>query len=528
MPDRLLHITKLHKTYGAQRVLDLDSFQLRAGRVYGLLGANGSGKSTLVKVLSGYHSPDAGAYVEVRGAGQNWPLRPGTAGIAVVQQDPVLMPDFTILESYIVAKHGSRRRLEYLRLSRERSRARQSLQRVGLDLDLDTKIAEIGSPERALIVIATKLSDLDEFKTSPILVMDEPTANLAQADANRVLGAAKAIAKDGGAVVLVSHRLDEVRSSCDEVVVLRDGKASATGPIADFSDRDLLDAMFGGEPPRLGHNRLRSQNSGSSRALVRVTMEGRESGQRAPVQLVAMAGEFVGITGLVGMGQDQLPYEIVGALSRRGLVAEIDGRQLCGGPAEARRAGAVLVPADRAKQASWPAGSLVENFTVDRLGHYARRLVLSPKRERRDAAQAIRDWDVRGGRLDGPMNALSGGNQQKLILARSTADEGWKSMLIHEPTQGIDILNRQRILERLRKLADAGRTILCFTTDYDALAEVCDRVFIMWERQLVVELTGDAINAQRIAHTAMMPFAASTDRQVGPPRPEHVGRDKRQ
>jgi ribose transport system ATP-binding protein len=505
-PDApVLELARVRKTFGSVTVLDVEGLRFEAGKVYGLLGANGSGKSTLVKILSGYYVPDAGSAGRLRGRDIAWPLRVGGSGISVVQQEYALADSLSVVENLLAVRARGRSLFGGIRWQRERARARDSLRFVGLDVDPSTPVASLSTAERALVAIARTVEEFQgDDGQHRILILDEPTANLGHDDVERVLHVIRRFAGEGGVVILVNHSLPEVRSVADEVVVLRDGVASLTGPLGGLSTDTLLAAMFDSQVAERRSPAEVSAAPAESAAAPLVELAWPSGHPLNPDRRIAVRpGEIVGFTGLVGMGQDDLPYQVYGSQDRAGLEVLCRGVALRPGPRRARRAGLVLVPGERVRDGLWLGGTVAENILVANLGQLTTRGLLTSRRMRAAAREMCDTWGIVSGGPDGLMGSLSGGNQQRLALARAVASEPWDVLIVHEPTQGIDVAARRIILNLLAELAGSGKAVLVFSADYECLSEVCSRVFVVSGAAIGRELVGPDITEESLVEASM-------------------------
>jgi ribose transport system ATP-binding protein len=513
----LLALDRVRKSFEGTCVLDAEGIEIRAGHVYGLMGANGSGKSTLVGVISGYHSPDPGSAGRLHGEQIRWPLRGHAArGIAVVPQDKGLCAELSVVDNMLVTRRRSSALLGTIDWKKERRQTQASLAAVGLSVDPGRLVSGLSPAEQALVSLARAFEEVRAVGAEgSLVILDEPTTNLNIADVNRVLDAVAAFARQGAAVIIVNHRLAEIRYACESVIVLRNGRVTENGNLADLDEQRLLVAMF--DAPKTAEvsaagreERARSHQRGEPLMALR---RARAAGDQ-DMKIEAYGGEVLGVTGLVGMGQDLLPYQVVGALPRHGLDVRVCGRKLAPKPIEARRAGIICVPADRRAHAFWMAGTVYENYSIARISRYSQGGHLNRKQERGDASAMLASWNVVARSTDSLMATLSGGNQQKISLARAVAASEWNVLLVHEPTQGIDVATRAEVLRRLRSLATPDRCVVIFGADYDALAAICDRIVVLRPGGATVELTGEELTEESVAYAAMS-SAGSSDRPGG-------------
>jgi ribose transport system ATP-binding protein len=353
----LLRVRDLTKSFGGPNVLSRVDLDILPGEVHALIGQNGSGKSTLIKILSGYHAPDAGT-VFVRGQQVRLPFRPGEAhrfGLAFLHQDLSLVESMTVLENLRVG-HYETTRYGRLRWRRERERVRQLLREMNLDLAPDTPIRDVPQAERALIAFTRALQGIDQ---RGVLVLDEPTAYLPAPSVQRLFQAIREVARQGSAVLLVSHRLEEVMAISDRVSVLRDGQLVGTVRTTSVSEEQLVRMLLGRElgqlyPERVGHE-----------GEMVLSVSGLSGSIAKDLTFSVRRGEIVGITGLVGMGHDEVPYLIFGARpASAGQVTIGDQTFTHMSPAALRRAGVALLPADRQRASGVPQASVLENVTL--------------------------------------------------------------------------------------------------------------------------------------------------------------------
>ncbi len=493
-----LDLAGVHKRFGSVRALDGASLELRGGEVHGLLGQNGCGKSTLIKVLTGFHGPDAVERAELWDAPLDFPVtRPQELGFAVIHQDLGLVDAMTVTENVGVSTAYDTRALRGVSWRRERERARELLSRIGARVDPDHMVGTLAAADRAAVAVARALRELQDFDGRQVLVLDEPTAALPAREAEHVIAIMRAVAARGSAVVFISHRLSEVMAVCDRATVMRDGRTVATVDVADSSPRELIAMMLGRDigrfyPPRLdrppGEVRL------AARDLRGRVLDG--------VDLDLRSGEILGISGLVGQGQDELPYLLAGSAPQAGGVVELDGVPVAPGDAAARlRGGLVLVPANRKRDGVWLEASAAENISLPVLSEHVRAGMLRPRGERDRASDLLHRLGVRPPEPDRTLSRFSGGNQQKVVLAKWLQRDP-RVILLEEPTQGVDAGAKREILELLRAAAQDGAAILLCSTDHEEVAHVATRVLVLRDGRVRAELTGDDVNEQAVLEHA--------------------------
>ena len=484
------------KTFGALRVLKDATLEILPGEVRGLVGQNGSGKSTLIKILAGYHAPDAGSELFVRGEPVPLPLGPADPrrlGISFVHQDLGLVETATVMENLRVGRYETSKAWR-ISWSKEARATREALRRIGSALAPETMVADVRDVDRALLALARALEQVSARGAGGLLVLDEPTAYLPRDATERLFAAVRDVAADGVGVLFVTHRLEEISAVTDTVSVLRDGALVTTQPTAALSHDELIEHILGFSLDRLYPE---AHESHGERVL---SVRGLSGQTVHDFSVDVSRGEILGVTGLVGMGQEELPYLLFGAERARAGELEIDGRtyDMTGlTPRSAIRAGLALSPGNRRRDGGVGDASVTENVTLPSLAGYFRGGRLQHRREGRQVADMIRDFRVVPPDPAAPLGTLSGGNQQKALLAKWFHTSP-TVFIVHEPTQGVDIGAKRQIFQLIREAADAGTSFVLASSEYEDLANLCDRVLVLRDGRVVSSLHGSALTHQRL------------------------------
>lgn len=503
-----VRITGLSKTFPGQRALRDVSLEILRGEVHGLLGENGSGKSTLIKVLSGLHAPDAGSRVEIHGT----PLRFASSadssrlGLRFVHQTLGIIDQMTAVENIALCSGYEVRPGFPIRLREQRARVSGLLDRFGVDVPLDRPLGQCRAVDRSIVAIVRALDGLD--LEAGVLVLDEPTAALPPNEVDQLFGIVREITRHGVTTIYVSHRLDEVFALVDRVSVLRDGRMQGTRAVADLDHKSLVEMILG--EARTG---LRSYGGSDDRTGVGSGEPAKEpdrSGERLRVAALRSPtidgvsfglapGEILGVAGLLGSGREELAYALVGALAASTESLTLDGEALPSkmSPAKARRHGMALVPGNRRPGSAVGAFSVRENVTLTDLRGVSRFSRISRRMEDRVAARWIGELDVRPADPERIFSLLSGGNQQKAILAKWFHIDP-RVVVLDDPTAGIDVGARQMIYRIIRGRAASGTSFLVCSSDQEDLVELCDRVLVLRDGRITSELRGDEITLDNL------------------------------
>lgn len=483
MPDPALEFRDISKSFGGVAALTNVRLTLEAGEVHGLLGQNGSGKSTLIKILCGYHVPDRGTLAMF---GHEVPLPMANLqdhGVAVIHQDLGLVDSMSVLENVGISDAYGQRAVAPVSWRRFRREVEALLSRLGSDIDPDQMVGSLRGSDRSMVAVARSLRVLERKGDRHVFVLDEPTAYLGVAESERLMGLMRRVADQGSTVLFVSHKIGEVLSVTDRCTILRDGKVVTTVNTVDTSAHALVNHQVGRElddfyPPM----------APTPSRTVALSVSALKAGGLDELTFDVFDGEVLGITGLVGMGQDEAIRTLAGAQeSEHGSVSR-NGTDVRGGIRGAMDCGLALVPEDRKGQGLWLDASARENFMLpsSAIGRSLRSL--DPRDERSRTAEALQRVGVRPFAPEKPVGILSGGNQQKVLLAKWMATKP-AVMLLHEPTQGVDAAARREIIELINGLAAAGTAVVVASTDYEQLAKMCHRVLVLRQGRVTSELS---------------------------------------
>lgn len=503
-------IENVSKTFPGQRALDAVSMSMRRGEIHGLLGENGSGKSTLIKILSGYYTPDPGGRVEIGGE----PLTFASAtdstrlGLRFVHQHLGVIDQLTAIENVALSSGyavGLGRRIN---LKAQARRTQEVLDRLGVDVDLWRPLGECRAIDRTVVAIARALDGLDNDRG--VLVLDEPTAALPPDEVEHLFEVVRELRRRGVTTIYVSHRLDEVFDLCDRVSILRDGVMQGTFDIAALDRRSLIRLIVGQDideeaPPASAGGSEDASGAGSVGRTrpPRLAVQELEGGNLRQVSFAVQPGEFLGVAGLLGSGREELAYAVVGAVPSRARSRALDGVELGRlSPVSARRAGIGLIPGNRQKGSAISEFDVRENITLANLEQVRRGGRISRREELRTARRWIRELDLRPPDPAKSFGLLSGGNQQKAILARWFNTEP-SVILVDEPTAGVDIGARHAIYTRMREHAATGVAFVVSSSDFDDLVELCSRVIVLRSGRVVDELQGSDITLDALLTATM-------------------------
>jgi ABC-type sugar transport system ATPase subunit len=484
----LSHITK---SFAGLKVLKDVSFDVRPGEVHALLGENGAGKSTLIKIMAGLYQPDEGE-IAIDGSPVKFatPRDAHAAGIATVHQELLLFPELTVAENIFLGQ-TPKTRLGMLDWPTMRSRARALLDELeSPELDVDAKVGNLSVANRQRVEIARALS-----QDARVVIMDEPTAALAEADVLRLMDIVARLKSRGVAIVYVSHRMPEIFALADRVTVLRDGVHVGTRNINEVDEAMLVRMMVGRAIDRLFPRKL-----GESGAPV---LELREVSYRSAVREISLelkTGEILGVAGLVGSGRTELALTIFGITPATSGTLLLDGQPVkIDSPEKARDLGIAYIPEDRAIQGLIRTQTIAENIALANLKRLLRGLFVDAAKVLRAAREAIERFGIRARGPQQIVRELSGGNQQKVVLGKWLSTDP-RILIMDEPTRGIDVGAKAEIHQLMRRLAADGKAILMISSELPEVLGMSDRVLVMNSGRIVAtfgegEATPEAVGA---------------------------------
>ncbi|MEO5820114.1 MAG: sugar ABC transporter ATP-binding protein [Vicinamibacteraceae bacterium] len=496
----LLSLSDIAVAFGGVQAVRGVSFDVRPGEVHALVGENGAGKSTLIRVMTGAIRANSGT-VSIAGqpVERPEPTRMRALGVAPIYQQPALLPDLSVAENLAFGLEQGRalRRIDW---RARRARATGLLARVGVSLDLDRPAGTLRMAEQQLVEIARALGT-----QAKVLLLDEPTAALTDVEAARLFTLVRGLRADGVGCVYISHRLEEVMALADRVSVLRDGRLMATLPIGEVTRDGMVRLMVGRDVDMgLGAPPLATGDSVATPKDVLTLRDVSCAASRiAGVTLRVAAGEIVGLAGLVGAGRTELARVLFGLTPADGGSIAIDGKaRAIRTPAEAVRLGIAYVPEDRRQHGVIGAMSVAANTTLASLGRVARFGFLDGAAERTTAQRFVGEFAIRTPSIDAAVGTLSGGNQQKVALARWLATKP-RLLILDEPTQGVDIGAKAEIHRLIRTLAGDGLAILLISSELTELLGLAHRIGVMRGGRLVGELARAEATEERLMSLAL-------------------------
>jgi ribose transport system ATP-binding protein len=489
-----LALTGISKRYGGVRALEGVDFACARGKIHAVLGENGAGKSTLIKIVSGVVHPDAGSMrLDGREVHFATPSAANAAGVVCIFQELSLMPDLSVADNISIANPP--RHLGLINGRAQRRRAEELLAEIGCeDVNPLMRIRDLPLSRRQMVEIAKALGQRPR-----LLILDEATSALTGADVEKVYAMLARLKAAGVAILYISHRMHEVEALADRASVFRNGRHIETFDMGARTTGEIVQLMIGRDiatqyPPKPSRPPpkpvLRIENLGWERRLEQISLD-------------IGAGEIVGLGGLDGQGQKALLLALFGVL--RGVTGEVrvNGKPVHpGSPASAKKTGIALVPEDRKTEGLMLPMSISDNLAIASLDALSTGPFVDGAKEKRAVEDGIARLQIKCGNKKDAVSTLSGGNQQKVVIAKWLMT-GPSIILLNDPTRGIDVGTKQELYRLMRELADHGAAILFYSTDYDELIGCCDRVAIMYDGRIVRELQGPDLNETNIIASAL-------------------------
>ena len=491
-PESIVELTGISKQFGVVQALKDVDFSLLTGEVHALVGENGAGKSTLVKILAGIHRPDTGVVkiggerVELRS-----PVQAQALGIAVVQQEPMMFPDLDVAENVFMGRHPRDRfgRVDWKRMYRE---VDQLLASLDVSLSSHTPVQGLSVAEQQLVEIAKALS-----LQARVLVLDEPTAALSAHEVDELFAIVRQLRERGVAILFVSHRLEEVFSIADRLTVLRDGTHIITAPISEMNTEDIIKHMVGRELSNLFPK--------GEAAIGEVVLEVRHltrPGVFADVSFQLRQGEILGFAGLVGAGRTEVARVLFGIDRAESGEIWLKRKKIqIRSPQQAMHNGIAYVPEDRHQQGLVMNFSIASNVTLPILQQVSRLGLIQPRREQKIAGEYSRQLQVRSTGVEQLVNALSGGNQQKVVLGKWLATNP-SVLILDEPTRGIDVGAKAEVHRIISELASSGLAIILISSELPEVLAMADQVIVLHEGRVTGAFARSEATQERVMYAA--------------------------
>nr|WP_306268928.1 sugar ABC transporter ATP-binding protein [Pararhizobium sp. IMCC3301] len=489
-PDAFIKMHGVTKRYAGVTALDDVDFTVSPGEAVCLAGENGSGKSTLIKILAGVEQPTSGEiYINGQRRVNLNPRISSAAGVMLIFQDFSLFPNLSVAENIAFSTQLSSHR-RFFQRARTRQLAKEVLQRVGVDIPLDARVENLPVAHKQLVGICRALAS-----NARLIIMDEPTTALTEREVRSLLEIIRRLKKDGVAVVFVSHKLAEMLEVSERVFVLRNGKKVAEGPAGEFDAASLTRHMTGRDVAEVPPSAI----DPGARTLMKVTALGKEDAF-SDVNFDLKAGEVLGITGLLGSGRTSLAKALFGLANPDQGEIILNGKSIpLGDPIAAAIGGIGYVPEDRLTEGLFLTQSIVRNVAVGRLEAHEKHGFLNLSSLVAEAADWLKRLKVKAPDIEAPVKSLSGGNQQRVALAR------WLSrrpgvLILNGPSVGVDVGSKAEIHDIIRDLARSGIGIIVISDDLPELLATCHRILVMKAGRIVDEIEGMSVNETELAH----------------------------
>lgn len=487
--EPVFRLSGIQKRFGGTVAVDGVDFDLRPGEVHALVGENGAGKSTLMKIVNGLYAPDGGAF-EVGGQPAHFtsPRDAEVSGIAMIPQELDLFPELTVAENLYVGRRRPRTWWGGVDWGTVRREAHQRFESLGVEINVDTLVKRLSVANQQIVAIARAL--LNDAKA---VIMDEPTASLADREVERLFNIIGDLTASGVGVVYISHRLEEIFTISNRITVMRDGGHITTSPASEIDTQELVRLMVG-RPL----NELFSRTEGEPGEVALEVRGLSRRGEFEDVNLQVRRGEIVGLAGLVGAGRTELAQAIFGIRPPEAGEVLVDGEPFkANSPQAAMDRGIFYVPEERQSQGLILPFPIKQNMSLGILGRISRLGFVSRGKEDEEAERLAESLSVRGAGISEPVSRLSGGNQQKVVLGKALAREP-SVLLLDEPTRGVDVGAKSEIYALIDGLAREGKAVLLVSSELEEVLSMSDRVFVMREGRITGELEGQEATQESV------------------------------
>lgn len=488
----VLALKEITKTFPGVKALSKVSLSLHPGKVTALVGENGAGKSTVVKILTGIYQPDGGRIlVDGQPTRFSVPQMAADNGVTAIHQETVLFDELSVAENIFLG-HAPRSRFGLIDVKTMSAQARKLLAGIGANIDSDHKLKDLGIANKHLVAIARALS-ID----ARVVIMDEPTAALSHKEIEELYELVESLKAQGKAILFISHKFDEIFRIADNYTVFRDGQLIGDGAIADVTEADLVKMMVGRDVSQIFPKR--TLNPGDAVLSVQGFAHPTEFDD---ISFTLRTGEILGFYGLVGAGRSEFMQSLFGITRASAGTVEIDGTSVeIRSPADAVDHGIVYVPEDRGKQGAILDLPIFQNVTLPSLGRISGNGFLRLAEEFRLAREYTERLDLRAASLDTHVSNLSGGNQQKVVIAKWLATQP-KVIILDEPTKGVDIGSKAAVHEFMAELAAQGLAVIMVSSEIPEVLGMADRVIVMREGRMVAELDGNEMTPETLVRHA--------------------------
>lgn len=497
----LLEARAVSKSFSATRVLSDVSLVIREGEVRALAGQNGSGKSTLVKIFSGYHAPDAGQVLllgrEVHHVSHD---AEAARRLHFIHQDLALLPGLNVIDNLAIGFGYATHRTGRINWRQERASVREALAALELEIDIEAPVQTLTRMQQTMLAVIRATRHWSDSRG--VLVLDEPTTSFSARETALLFSVIRQITERGGGVLYITHRLDEIHELADTVTILRDGRVVHDGVVADLAAGGLVEAIVG-HPLATGSSPSPLHDATAAGRVV-VEVRSARSGALESLDADVHEGEIIGFGGLDGSGREEIGVLLAGFRSPTAGSVRLADADSTHDAASGLRHAVAFVPSERRTNGVFPLMDVREHITLPRIGSFWRKFKISRSAERKDAQAWVEKLDVRPPTTTPLVSSLSGGNQQKVMLARSLSMTP-RVLVVDEPTQGVDVGAKQTIHEMLRMVAGTGVAIVVISSDVDELEQIADRVVVLSKGRVARELAGADVSTASILHAMLTP-----------------------